>query len=623
MIPEVVFDVEADSLNPTKIHCLTKQEEGVARTTSNYDNMRNLLSRDIILIGHNIIRWDIPHLERLLGIKVRAKLVDTLALSWYLEPKRVLHGLESYGEEFGVPKPPITDWENLTLEEYKHRCNEDVKINTLLWKRQKKHLMLLYKDEELMWKFIDYLMFKMDCAREQERSRWKLDTHRCSEGLEQLSKDKEEKIGALAKAMPKVPVKAVKSFPKKPYKKCGELSAQGVKWFEFLAEHNLPENHRDDVEYVKDYKEPNPGSTIQVKAWLYSLGWTPATFKFVRDKETNDTRMIEQVNLRDGGGICPSIKRLYGKEPLLELLDGLAVLTHRISILKGFLTNVDEDGYVQACIQGLTNTLRFKHKVCVNLPGVDKAYGELIRGCLMAPEGYELCGSDMAALEDRSKQHFMWPHDPEYVTKMMEPGYCPHVDIAVLAGMLTPEQEERHRTGNFFGPEDKKEIKAKRKGAKPVNYGGLYGQQPLGLSRETGMPLKQAQVLYDIYWKRNWSVKAIAEGLTVKTCKGQKWLLNPVSGFWYSLRKDADRFSTLNQGTGVYCFDTWVKHIFKLRKQLVATFHDEVVLCVKRGNRDKCNKMLRTAIENTNRELQLNRELDIDVQYGDNYSQIH
>jgi hypothetical protein len=39
---------------------------------------------------------------------------------------------------------------------------------------------------------------------------------------------------------------------------------------------------------------------------------------------------------------------------------------------------------------------------------------------------------------------------------------------------------------------------------------------------------------------------------TIKTM----WLYNPVSKFWYSaIYKDI--FSTLNQGTGVYCFDTW------------------------------------------------------------------
>ena len=89
----VVFDCEADGLTPTKLHCISK-DNGTLSTTTTYDVMREWLVNASVLVGHNIIRWDIPNIERLLGIKITAKLVDTLALSWYLEPNRALHGLE-------------------------------------------------------------------------------------------------------------------------------------------------------------------------------------------------------------------------------------------------------------------------------------------------------------------------------------------------------------------------------------------------------------------------------------------------------------------------------------------------------------------------------------------------
>jgi len=440
-----VFDVEGDGLIPTKFWCLSKSEDGKLISTTKYSNMRHFLTNADILIGHNITRWDIPHLERVLGITIKAKLVDTLILSWYLEPKRIMHGLADWGEEFGIPKPPIDDWENLTIEEYVHRCEEDVKINTQLWERFWKHLLALYGSEEEAWRLIDYLSFKMDCAREQEKNRWKLDVERCQSVLEALLRDKEEKVVGLAGVMPKVPVRAVKSPPKKPYKKDGSLSVTGCKWQEFLLENNLPETHNEDVEYVKEWKEPNPASTKQVKDWLYSLGWQPETFKYDRNKETGDVRKIEQVNMPHGAGICPSIKRLYSKEPSLELLDGLSVLSHRISILKGFLSAVDEDGYVQAQVQGLTNTLRWKHKVCVNLPGVDKPYGEDIRGCLIAPEGYVLVGSDMSSLEDRTGMHYQYDLDPEYVEMKSTDGYDPHLQMCIVAGMITEDEAEFYK----------------------------------------------------------------------------------------------------------------------------------------------------------------------------------
>ena len=257
------------------------------------------------------------------------------------------------------------------------------------------------------------------------------------------------------------------------------------------------------------------------------------------------------------------------------------------------------------------------------LPGVDKPYGEEVRGCLICPEGYELVGSDMAALEDRTKQHYMFPHDPDYVAKMMEDGYCPHVDIAVLAGYLDEEQELRHRTESFLNKEDKYIIKAGRKAAKPVNYGGVYGQKPQGLARETGMPLKQAKELYDIYWERNWSVEVIANEQIVIKANGKKWLKNPVSGFLYNLRTDKDRFSTLNQGTGVYCFDMWVEEIKKSGMPVVGQMHDEIIGLVKLGYRDRVKTIIDNAMDKTNEKLQLNRELGCDVQFNTTYAGIH
>jgi DNA polymerase I-like protein with 3'-5' exonuclease and polymerase domains len=100
-------------------------------------------------------------------------------------------------------------------------------------------------------------------------------------------------------------------------------------------------------------------------------------------------------------------------------------------------------------------------------------------------------------------------------------------------------------------------------------------------------------------------------------------MYNPVSRLWYSLREEKDIFSTLNQGTGVWAFDTWIKHVRSRRPQLTGQFHDEIILQVRKGNREKCEELLRWAIDETNKELSLHRELDIDIQFGDNYAAIH
>lgn len=614
----VVFDIEGNGLYPDKFWCLSKCNAGSTKvqTTTSYKTMRKFLSTADVLIGHNITRWDVVHLERVLDIKIKAKLVDTLALSWYLYPKKVIHGLDFWGTEFGIPKPKIDNWDDLSIEEYKNRCAEDVKINTKLWNKMWKHLLTLYGSEEEAWRLIDYLSFKMDCAREQERVKWKLDKERCLRLQESFSKEIIDKTKGLARIMPKVPSMGLKTRPKKYYKLNGDKSAAAISWEKFCEEQGIDFSTEGPVEYVKSYKEPNPGSHVQVKDWLYSLGWEPETFKYKRDKETGDVRKIEQINLPHGQGICPSIKRLFSKEPELQLLDGLSVLTHRISIVKGFLSAVDDDGCVEAQVQGLTNTLRFKHKVCVNLPGVDKPYGEDMRGCLIAPEGYKLCGSDMSSLEDRTKQHYMWPHDPDYVREMMTDDFDPHLDLAVAAGALTTEQANNHKSGT----ENHKKV---RHTYKQANYSCVYGAGGPTVARAAGIPKHEGDSLVSAYWKRNWSVEAIAAEQKVKQVLGQKWLYNPISRLWYSLRHEKDRFSTLNQGTGVYCFDNWVKHVRESGIEITGQFHDEIIFLVKEGEEQAAEKILKEAVIKTNKELSLNRELEVDVQFGYNYSEIH
>lgn len=614
----IVFDVEGNGLNPTKFWCLSQCKVGTdkVRSTTSYKTMKKFLTNADILIGHNIARWDIPHLERVLDIKITAKIVDTLALSWYLYPNRVLHGLEYWGEEFGVPKPKIDNWEDLTTEEYVNRCNEDVKINTKLWNKIWKHLLALYKSEEEAWKLIDYLSFKLDCAREQEEVKWKLDTDKCESLRESFSKEITEKVEGLARVMPKVPEKASKSFPKKFYKKNGDVSAEGQKWLDLCKQEGLPDTHKKDIEYVKSYKEPNPGSHVQMKDWLYNLGWKPQTFEYKRDKETGDVRKIPQINLKHGQGVCPSIKLLFAKEPELQLLDGLSILTHRLSIVKGFLSNVDDEGYIKAEIQGFTNTLRFKHKVCVNLPAIDKPYGKEIRGCLTVEDGEVLCGADKSSLEDRTKQHYMWDFDPDYVKEMMTDDFDPHLDICVAGGLLSVDDVAHHKSGT-------RDHSKERKLGKSANYACVYGAGGATVARSAGITEREGTKLVEAYWKRNWSVEAIAAAQEVKTCRGQKWLYNPVSGFWYSLRHEKDRFSTLNQGTGVFCFDTWVKHIRATGTKVLAQFHDEVVSKLNEGEEQHITNVYRNAIDKTNEELQLNRELDIDIQFGKTYSDIH
>lgn len=608
----MIFDVEADGLldDATKIHCMSYMIGGDLKTTCDYDTMKSILLNQNVLIGHNIVRYDIPLLEKILDIKITAKLYDTLPMSWVINTDRPKHGLESFGVDFSIPKPVVTDWVNLSTEEYIHRCEEDVKINKKLWDNLVKRFMLVYKDKANLDRFLMYLTFKMQCAYAAESVRWKLDVDLVQSCIAELKGQQDHKIKELKAVMPMRTLTGIKTKPKVMFKKDGSLSKQGKEWEKLLQENMLRPNYAGGVEIIKGAEEANPKSSDQVKNWLVSLGWRPCTFKYV------DDRKIPQV--RKNGELTNSVKLLIPANPTVGVLDGLTVIQHRLSIFEGML-ECQVDGYVKAGIDGLTNTLRFKHKKpLVNLPSVDKPWGKEIRGALIAPEGYVLCGADMTSLEDTTKRHYMKPYDPTYVNEMSQAGFDPHLDLAKHAGAVTQEDIDKHNSGQVC-------LKELRKNYKVVNYSATYGVGAAKLSRETGMTEKEAKKLLDAYWERNWSVSSFTSDnlKKKKIVRGQMWVQNPVSKFWHTLRYDKDVFSTLNQSTGAYCFDKWLATYRSVRPNIIGQFHDESINLVKKGEEDYHREVLVSSINKLNEVLKLNVELGIDVQFGNKYSEIH
>ena len=234
----------------------------------------------------------------------------------------------------------------------------------------------------------------------------------------------------------------------------------------------------------------------------------------------------------------------------------------------------------------------------------------------------------MSSLEDRTKQHYMFPHDPDYVIEMRKPGFDPHLDMAISAGMLDVEQSDwykAHDKSNETAEEHDiyVDLALKRHAGKSTNYAATYGARGPTIAISAGVEEKVGHILFESYWERNWSLQAIADECIVKTSRGMKWLWNPVAQLWIYLKAEKDRFSTLNQSTGTFAFDRWVYYILFQRNQLTAQFHDEVVLEILKGNRDKVVKLLKGAMSLVNEELGLNVELDCDIEFGDNYGAIH
>ena len=597
--------------------------------------IQQFLDQGHTLYIHNGIQFD-GEVLKWFGFDIsKSKIVDTLPISWYLNPSRQKHGLEGYGEDFGVPKPIIEDWSTQTQEDYDHRVLEDCKIQKRLWLEQKAKLNNLYDGDYV--RLINYLMWKTEQLRQQAENRVLLDVESAEALKIELELAREVKVTQLALAMPKVPIIAKKTKPSKPYLKNGELSATWLKWKELTDGAGVSFDYNGVIEVTTGYNEPNPASHQQIKDWLYSLGWIPTEFKYERLAH-NETRKIPQVNIK-GGEVADCVKELIEDNPDVEHLSGLGIINHRISVVNGFLRDAikEDDGkcYLTAGASGFTNTLRLKHREIVNLPSSRVKYGKELRGLLIAREGMTFLGSDLSSLENRLLHHFQWKLDREYVETQLADDYDPHLALAVMASLMTQEDSDwyklaKKRDDLSFDEQSKYGVLDKARAiAKNGNYACQYGSGVDTLSRTAKVSKHIARKVHKGYNDLNWSIKKIATMTTVKKLGSEMWQYNPISKLWYSLRSDKDRVSTLIQGSGSYIFDIWVYHAQqlamknRLEYKLLLTIHDEKVVEIQQGKEDLYREITLKAIDKVNSTLKLNRDLACDVQFGSNYSEIH
>ena len=647
--PIYVVDIECDELldNVTKIHCLSYgqmvNDQFWVKTLTDYEDIKQFVSRrDITIVGHNFVSYDNLVLEKLLDVKFDlSQLIDSLYLSFYLYPKRLKHGLESYGLENGQYKKEIKDWKGLTQQQYIERCEGDVRNNLLVWKDQYEYLSEIYEDD--FEHIIDYLTHVASVMVYQEQNPCKYDIAAANNLLEFLEREKEVKTSALEAIMPNVQKKTTKTIKNVVKISDTEYYQKGDLMYEHYIRLNYPiVDHK--ITKITGETKPNANSPKQLKDFLYSLGWIPTTFR--KEKEGDGSiRKIEQIMSEEGDGtLCPSVKELFDQEPGLEHLEGIGILKHRIGLVKGMNTN-QKNGYIQGSLSGLTMTTRIKHKFLVNLPKPSKAYGKEVRSLIIAEEGGLLIGSDLVNIESRTKNHWIYPYDPEYVKEMSGPLFDSHLDTAIQGGLITPEESHFYKwyeskdKENFpvedFDiqqyidlPENEQKIlfnriKVQRGIGKNTNFSAIYGAGIASIAEKNRIPTKVAKIFHTAYHKRNWSVKKFADSLTVKIVRGQKWLQNPLTGFWYYLKADKDKFSTCNQSFATYIFFLWIKFCNELGIYCRLNIHDEIVVYTDELRVEEDKKKLKQAMTKLNDLLQLNVTVDCSMDVGINYAEIH
>ena len=135
----LIFDIETDDLNATKIWCIVAQDIDTNKIykfpPDKLEEGYKFLQSAEQLIGHNVLGFDIPMVEKFSNIKLTDNVVDTLVLSRLFNPTREGgHSLDNWGYRLSYRKIEFDDYQNYSTEMLNY-CVRDVQLNTLVYRR--------------------------------------------------------------------------------------------------------------------------------------------------------------------------------------------------------------------------------------------------------------------------------------------------------------------------------------------------------------------------------------------------------------------------------------------------------------------------------------------------------
>lgn len=400
-----VFDIEANGLTPDTIHCmvfrsLDDKQVDMFRPHQMREATEFMSTCDV-LIGHNILSYDLPAVKKVLGYEYKGKKVDTLLMSRLQCPNRQApltargdpkamkspHGLGCWGYRVGRGKPEHEDWETFS-EDMLHRCSEDTAINVAVYHE------LMKEGKGLPWRDAHMLTFKLfENLQKQEEAGWLIDQPYMEKCIRLLNHWIRKVDIVLADKLPLVcDILETKkdgeyNYVRKPFMKSGAYSASVEKHYGGSS---------DDIRGLVggpftriSYRPIDLGSAAEVKDWMLSQGWEPAEWNLDDDGNQRSPKMPKDG---DFPGVEGKEGKLYAKR---------AKTSHRRSTLQGLLKQVREDGRIAARVSGVADTGRMKHAGVVNIPNAEAFFGKQMRRCFTAEEGMVLVGCDSAGCQNR------------------------------------------------------------------------------------------------------------------------------------------------------------------------------------------------------------------------------
>ena len=574
-ISNIVFDIETDDLDATKVWCIVAKE--VDGTTYKFgpdelEDGLDLLRSAKTLIGHNIIGFDLPVLQKLFNFTYSGKIIDTLVMSRLYNPIRENgHSLKTWGYRLGIPKQEQPEFDNYTPQMLDY-CVQDVVLNEAVYKFLQKEGMGFSKQS------FDLEQLTAVIMREQERTGFYFDSKQAMTLLAKLKQnmaDVEDEVQKTFKP------KWVDDKLVTPYiRKDGELSKRGLTDEEYS---NILTSNNHEPFMRKKLVEFNLGSRKQIGEYLIDFGWKPERFT------PTGQPIVDEATLKKIEHITEA-----------KLIADFLLYQKRIAQVSSWIDELKDDRVHGRVIPNGTITGRMTHRGpnMAQVPNIHSPYGKECRSCWTVPEGYRLVGIDASGLELRMLAHYM--NDADYIEEVINGDI--HSTNQKLAGLKTRDQ------------------------AKTFIYALIYGAGDAKIGSIINGDIKKGKALKKRFFANLPALKKLKDRVQQASNRG---FLKGIDGRRIHVRSQHSSLNTLLQGGGAIVMKQAMINLYQLIQlntfdaKFVANIHDEWQLQVKESQADCVGRLGVESIEKVTEQFNMRCNLTGEYKVGGNWSETH
>jgi len=572
---KLIFDIETDDLDATRVWCIIAKElDGKVYKfgPNQIEEGINLLQNATELIGHNIIGFDLPVLQRLHNFKYTGKVIDTLVLSRLYNPIRENgHSLKTWGYKLSSPKQEQPEFENYSPQMLDY-CIQDVKLNESVYKY------LLEEGKGFSKQSTDLEHKTASIVLEQERNGFYFDSKQAMTLLAQLSQNRADVEDEVQKTFKP---KLVEDKMVLPYvKKNGELSKRGLTDEEYV---NCLNTSNFEPFMRKKLVEFNLGSRKQIGEYLIEFGWMPERFTPTGQPIVDESTLKKITHIKEAKLIADFL--LYQK---------------RIAQVSSWIDELQGDRVHGRVIPNGTITGRMTHRGpnMAQVPNLGSPYGKECRACWTVPDGYRLVGIDASGLELRMLAHYM--NDADYIEEVVNGDI--HSTNQELAGLETRDQ------------------------AKTFIYALVYGAGDSKIGSIINGDIKKGKALRERFLRNLPALKKLKERVQQASNRG---FLKGIDGRRIYVRSQHSALNTLLQGSGAIVMKQAMINLYELIKlntfdaKFVANIHDEWQLEVKESQSDCVGRVGVESIEKVTEQFNMRCNLTGQYKIGGNWSETH